>query len=81
MLNQHVSTVLSNRHETTIVLLAMKRAFCSTVNRKKRRSAFYLHQQAMGIMSKEEWPVFMNTLKDPLPACFRIHSDCSFKDQ
>ena len=37
--------------------------------------------QAMGIMSKEEWPVFMKTLKDPLPACFRIHSDCSFKDQ
>ncbi|CAN0387190.1 unnamed protein product, partial [Ectocarpus sp. 13 AM-2016] len=46
-----------------------------------RSRPFEAYYQAMGIMPKEEWPVFMNTLKEPLPACFRIHSDCSFKDQ
>lgn len=37
--------------------------------------------QATGIMDKEEWPRFMHTLREPLPACFRMHADCSFKEE
>jgi len=53
----------------------------SSVGPHRNTTPLPLPTKAMGIMSKEEWPVFMSTLKDPLPACFRIHSDCSFKEQ
>ena len=31
------------------------------------------------IVKVEEWNSFMTTLRDPLPASFRINSDCAYK--
>ena len=37
--------------------------------------AFY---RAQSIVPPEEWELFMQSLRTPLPACFRIHSDYAF---
>ncbi|CAN0020471.1 unnamed protein product [Discosporangium mesarthrocarpum] len=42
---------------------------------------FEAYYQAMGIVPQAEWADFIHALQQPLPACFRIHLDCTFKDQ
>jgi tRNA (cytosine34-C5)-methyltransferase len=39
--------------------------------------AFY---RAMHILEADEWEQFLETLRDPLPACFRINADYAFAD-
>lgn len=38
-------------------------------------------RQANGVVPREEWQDFMRALREPLPACFRIHAECAFKDE
>ncbi|CAM9670776.1 unnamed protein product, partial [Phaeothamnion confervicola] len=43
-----------------------------------RSPLFEAYYQAQGIMPPQEWSAFVTTLREPLPATFRIQQDCSY---
>ena len=45
-----------------------------------RNPVFEAFYKAQGVVPKEEWDAFMQILKAPLPASFRINLDCDFAD-
>jgi hypothetical protein len=46
-----------------------------------RNPSFEVYYQLQGVLTPEEWSTFMLKLREPLPAVFRIHMDCPYRDK